>query len=160
FQPGNPLAAINELKNKIFFSSPDYVIVHLDSTKHPRDKINDLLKEQIKKPNSLNLYDHFKGKILASDVKAAISLKTTNRPDRRYQPLFEAAMLKAINHVANQKWRYYMVTRKFSDNDRIVFMEGISPHGIIVNKRIPLVDGIYPYNTKNDLSSLVTDALT
>jgi len=54
---------------------------------------------------SLALYNFLKGKLQLEQVKAAASLKSSNRPDRRYQPLFEAAMIKAMGYVLHQNWQ-------------------------------------------------------
>jgi hypothetical protein len=43
-----------------------------------------LLKQQVKNPESLDLYNFFKGKLQLEQVKAAASLKISNRSDRRY----------------------------------------------------------------------------
>jgi hypothetical protein len=50
----------------------------------------------------LELYQHLKSKCKPSDVKSFISIKTSNRPDRRYQILYEATITKyASKHIHN-----------------------------------------------------------
>ncbi len=103
FTNNKSLGQISLLKNQIFLPSPDYIIVVLK-----RDELSTsikfLLEEQLTNPDSFALYNFFKSKLHATDVKAAVSLKTSNRPDRRYQPLFEAAMIKAMGYVLQQNW--------------------------------------------------------
>ena len=111
---------IKPFKDKIFMPSPDYIIVLLKSPKN-FELIQSLLHQQVIDPDSLALYNFFKGKLHIEEVKAAVSLKTSNRPDRRYQPLFEAAMIKSIAHVLQQNWKYYMVVSELTPADKTIF---------------------------------------
>ncbi|MEQ8466791.1 Cfr10I/Bse634I family restriction endonuclease [Coleofasciculus sp. E1-EBD-02] len=87
------------------------------------------------------------------------ALKTSNRPDRRYQPLFEAAMIKAMRYILQQNWKYYMVASELSDADQTIFSTAIAPHGIAIEQDSRLVDGTYLYNYKLDLVPLVESAI-
>jgi hypothetical protein len=69
-------------------------------------------------------------------------------------------MIKAISHAAKQHWRYYMVVSEISATDRVLFETAISPHSIAVGGSDKLVDGIYFYQRKADLQSLLVTALT
>jgi hypothetical protein len=106
FNINNALAKIKPFKDKIFMPSPDYIIVVIENQVFA-PIINSLLQQQTIDPDSLALYNFVKGKLHIEEVKAAVSLKTSNRPDRRYQPLFEAAMIKAIGYyskIGNITW--------------------------------------------------------
>lgn len=59
--------------------SPDYIIVVLGKS-DVATSVHPLLKKQVKNPESLELYNFFKGKLQLEQVKAAASLKTSNRP--------------------------------------------------------------------------------
>ncbi|MBF2065686.1 MAG: Cfr10I/Bse634I family restriction endonuclease [Calothrix sp. C42_A2020_038] len=151
------LDKIIPFQNAIFLPSPDFVITVID-TKNISPVIIQLIEQQVVKPDSLGLYNFLKGKLNLSEVRAAISLKTSNRPDRRYQPLFEAAMIKAMASLLQQTWKYYMVASDISHTDTRIFNTAISPHGIAIEQNIKLVDNTYPYTKKQDLMPLVIDA--
>lgn len=149
---------IKPFKDKIFMPSPDYIIVLLKSPNN-FELIQSLLHQQAIDPDSLALYNFFKGKLHIEEVKAAVSLKTSNRPDRRYQPLFEAAMIKSIAHVLQQNWKYYMVVSELTPADRTIFNKAIAPHGVAMQKDYKLVDATYTYTRKADLLPLVQAAI-
>ena len=97
FAPEKALAKITPFKNNIFLPSPDYIIAVLENKKSTDIQL--LLKQQVREPDTLVLYELLKEKLHLKEVKAVASLKTSNRSDRRYQPLFEAAMIKAMGYV-------------------------------------------------------------
>jgi hypothetical protein len=152
------LAKIKPFKDNIFLPSPDYIIAVLEN-KENSAFVQPLLEQQARDPDSLAMYNLFKGKLRIEEVKAAISLKTSNRPDRRYQPLFEAAMIKAMGHLLQQSWQYYMVASELTSADRTIFSTGIAPHGVALEQNFKLVDGTYPYTRKADLVPLVAAAI-
>ncbi|WP_322744390.1 MULTISPECIES: Cfr10I/Bse634I family restriction endonuclease [unclassified Coleofasciculus] len=158
FNDGRDLSKIAPFKNKIFLPSPDYIITVINN-RETSVLIQSLLEEQARKPDSLSIYNLLKGKLKVEEVKAVVSLKTSNRPDRRYQPLFEAAMIKAMRYVLHQNWQYYMVASELSSADRTIFSTAVAPHGIAIEQDSQLVDGTYLYNRKLDLVPLVESAL-
>lgn len=159
FASGQPLAKLAPFKDYIFMPSPDYIIVVLGKN-GVATSINPLLEQQVKNPDSLALYNFFKGKLQLEQVKAAASLKTSNRSDRRYQPLFEAAMIKAMGYVLHQNWQYYMVASELTPADRTIFTTAVAPHSIALEQNFKLVDGTYLYARKTDLIPLVESAIT
>jgi len=158
FSAGKTLAKITPFKERIFLPSPDYIITVFNNS-NLSTFVNSLLEQQTKDPDSLALYNFLKGKLHIEEVKAAVSLKTSNRPDRRYQPLFEAAMIKAMGYVLQQNWKYYMVASELTSADRTIFSKAISPHGVALEQNFKLVDGTYPYTRKADLVPLVKAAV-
>lgn len=158
FNLGKALSKITPFKSQIFLPSPDYIIAVVGN-KEMSNSIQQLLKRQAKSPDSLALYNFLKGKLYVKEVKAAASLKTSNRPDRRYQPLFEAAMIKAMGDVLQQTWQYYMVASELNFADSTIFTTAIAPHGIAQQQNFKLVDGTYSYNRKQDLVPLVKAAI-
>ncbi len=154
----NALAKIQPVKDKIFMPSPNYIIVIIENHVYS-NIIKSLLQQQTRDPESLVLYNFLKGKLHIEEVKAAVSLKTSNRPDRRYQPLFEAAMIKAIGYVLQQSWKYYMVVSELTPADRTIFSTAVAPHGVALEQNFKLVDGTYPYTRKADLVPLVAAAI-
>jgi hypothetical protein len=158
FHPGKSLAKITPFKDKIFLPSPDYILAVIKN-REISESIPSLLQKQAREPDRLILYNFLKGKLEVEEVKAAVSLKTSNRPDRRYQPLFEAAMIKAMTYVLQQNWQYYMVTSELSSTDRTIFSTAISPHSLAMEQNSNLVDATYLYNRKKDLVPLVQAAI-
>jgi len=159
FASGQPLAKLALFKDYIFMPSPDYIIVVLGKN-GVATSINPLLEQQVKNPDSLALYNFLKGKLQLEQVKAAASLKTSNRSDRRYQPLFEAAMIKAMGYVLHQNWQYYMVASELTPADRTIFRTAVAPHSIALEQNFKLVDDTYLYARKTDLIPLVQSAIT
>ena len=158
FASGQPLAKLAPFKDYIFMPSPDYIIVVLGKS-DVATSINPFLEQQVKNPESFALYNFFKGKLKLEQVKAAASLKISNRSDRRYQPLFEAAMIKAMGYVLQQNWQYYMVASELTPADTNIFTTAVAPHGIALEQNLKLVDGTYPYTRKTDLIPLVKSAI-
>jgi hypothetical protein len=152
------VAKITAFKGKIFLPSPDYIIAILEN-EEISTSVQLLLEQQAREPDSLELYNFLKGKLYIEEFKAAASLKTSNRPDRRYQPLFEAAMIKAMGYVLQQGWKYYMVASELSSADNIIFTTAIAPHGVALQQNFKLVDGTYPYTRKEDLVPLIQAAI-
>jgi len=155
---GKSLSKIAPFKQRIFLPSPDYIIAVINNRQISAE-IPSLLKEQVRNPHSLEVYNFLQGKLNVEDVKAVISLKTSNRPDRRYQPLFEAAMIKAMRYILQQDWKYYMVASELSDADKTIFSTAIAPHSIAIEQDSRLVDGTYSYDCKLDLVPLVESAI-
>jgi hypothetical protein len=158
FATGNPLENLAPFKEQIFFPSPDYIIAVLEGDEISKS-VESLLQKQARDPESLELYNSLKGKLHIAQVKAVVSLKTTNRPDRRYQPLFEAAMIKAMSYAVQQKWQYYMVVSELSPADKTIFNKAITPHGIAIKQNSKMVDCTYLYTRKEDLKPLIEAAI-
>lgn len=158
FATGKALAKLTAFKSNIFLPSPDYIIAVLED-EEISISVQPLLEQQARKPDSLELYNFLKGKLHIEEFKAAASLKTSNRPDRRYQPLFEAAMIKAMGYVLQQNWQYYMVASALSSADKTIFTTAIAPHGIALEQDFKLVDGTYLYSRKEDLVPLIQAAI-
>ncbi|MGK7919833.1 MAG: Cfr10I/Bse634I family restriction endonuclease [Trichodesmium sp.] len=161
FQINYPLENIETIKERIFFSSPDYVISVIED--EPLfHLIQPYIDIQAKQPEYLGveIYDLLKGKLKAREVKGVVSVKVSNRPDRRYQALYETAMIKAISYTSRQIWKYYMITAEdFSNSDKRIFRQGIAPHGIALNLDLKSVDNMYSDYKQQDLINLVEDAI-
>jgi hypothetical protein len=152
------LSKIASFKDKIFLSSPDYIIAVVENVEISKS-IQSLLEKQAREPDSFLIYNFLKGKLKVEEVKVAVSLKTSNRPDRRYQPLFEAAMIKAMKYVLQQNWKYYMVASELTLADKTIFDTAIAPHSLALEQNSRLVDNTYRYNRKEDLVPLVKSAI-
>lgn len=157
FDRGKLLEKISGFKDQIFMPSPDYIIAVI--RQEFISSIQPLLQHQAEDPDNLEIYQFLERKLKPDNIKAIISLKTSNRSDRRYQPLFEAAMLKAISYALNQNWKYYMVSSELSSADETIFETAIAPHGLVLGKNFKLVDGTYNFTQKKDLVNLVEEAI-
>ena len=152
-------SSISSFKKDIYLPSPDFIIATIESSKITSD-LQAILKKQTQEIDSLDIYSCLKGKLKVEDIKAVVSLKTSYRGDRRYQPLFEAAVIKAMSYISQQTWKYYVVASRVSPADETLFSKAISPHGIVLgNKNLKLVDQTYTYNCKQDLVPLVKNSL-
>lgn len=141
----------------IFFPSPDYVVA-LITNEELIEHSKQLVHEQMEDPASLALFHYLEGKLEFSEVKSIISLKTSHRPDRRYQPSFEASMIKAIGCFLKNPWKYYMVTSELRSADKTLFENISSPHTIASGTCEKLVDEILLYDKKSDLIPLLDSA--
>ncbi|CCQ54389.1 MAG: Cfr10I/Bse634I family restriction endonuclease [Crocosphaera sp.] len=157
FNKGQLLEQISQFKDQIFMPSPDYIIAVIPQKFIP--SIQPLLQHQAENPDNLEIYQFLESKLKPNNIKAIISLKTSNRSDRRYQPLFEAAMLKAISYTLHQNWKYYMVSSELSSADNTIFETAIAPHGLVLGKNLKLVDGTYNFTQKEDLLKFVKEAI-
>ncbi|KAM3102777.1 Cfr10I/Bse634I family restriction endonuclease [Phormidesmis sp. 146-12] len=155
FAIGGALHGIDEYKDRIFFSSPDYIIavLHRDCSQ----EVQTLLENQARQPSNAEAYQYLRETLKVSELKAAISVKTEYRPDRRYQPLFEADLVKQLGCVARQTWKYYMVASKVTSSDTSLFERITTPHAH--NNDYKLVDGAFLFLRKADLIPLVEEAL-
>jgi len=158
FDLGGDMAPIKKYLHNAFFSSPDYIVAVIDEEEYIPD-IQYLLNQQKNEPESLALFNYVKGKLKARQIKAAISIKTENRPDRLYQPSFEAAMIKAIASRSNQNWKYYMIAGLIKPVELYLFGKAIAPHSISIDLETRLVDQTFTYQTKDDLAHLIEKAL-
>ena len=158
FTAEKSLSKIASFKDKIFLSSPDYIIAVVENVEISKS-IQSLLEKQAREPDSFLMYNFLKGKLKVEEVKVAVSLKTSNRPDRRYQPLFEAAMIKAMKYVLQQNWKYYMVASELTPADKTIFDTAIAPHSLALEQNYRIVDNTYRYNRKEDLVPLVKSAI-
>ncbi len=103
-------------------STPDFVVISRDII---RDSSSSNILQNSSPPlNEINeLYKVIKNKCLPHQVKGFISLKTSNRPDRRYQILLEANVTKfASGHIHDRSHRLrYDIIGESNSSDREVF---------------------------------------
>ncbi len=142
------LRKLDPLKGKVFLPSPDFIMAIPSEIPDGTD-IENALENIQEDPSSNDLYDALAGKLRAEDMKAAVSLKASNRPDRRYQPSFEAAMIKAISHLTRQSWKYFMVSTESTPSDEILFDNVAAPHEIALGRDTKLVDKHFEFSKKN-----------
>lgn len=156
FDIGGELHSISAYKHRIFFSSPDYIVVTLESNRF--NEVQALLREQARRPHIELAYAWLIREGLdPHEVKAAISVKTEYRPDRRYQPLFEADLVKQLGRATGQNWKFYMVSGRETSSDTSLFERITTPDAYENNYK--LVDGSFIFLRKADLIPLVESAI-
>ena len=103
-------------------STPDFVVIRRDVIQD--SPVSNILQNPSPPLKEINeLYKVIKNKCLPHQVKGFISLKTSNRPDRRYQILSEANVTKFASryiHNSDHKLRYDVIG-KSNLSDREVF---------------------------------------
>jgi hypothetical protein len=153
------ISSIQDCISNIFFSSPDCIVAVVEDVAM-QNEARKLMQQQLEEPNTSELFDYLKQKLSFSEVKSVISLKTSNRPDRRYQPSFEAAMIKALAKRTNQPWKYYMVTNENDEADSLLFNQLGAPHSIADGIPEKLVDDFFVYQCRSDLMQLMEAAVS
>lgn len=103
-------------------STPDFVVIRRDVIKD--SPISNILQNPSPPLKEINeLYKAIKNQCFPHQVKGFISLKTSNRPDRRYQILSEANVTKFASryiHDPEHKLRYDVIGES-NPSDREVF---------------------------------------
>jgi Cfr10I/Bse634I restriction endonuclease len=103
-------------------STPDFVVIKRDIIQD--SPISNILQNPSPPLKEINeLYKVIKNKCFPHQVKGFISLKTSNRPDRRYQILSEANVTKFASryiHDPEHKLRYDVIGES-NPSDREVF---------------------------------------
>jgi hypothetical protein len=116
---------LNGREEPIFIrcSTPDFVIISRNIIQY-LSSVSNILQNSSPSLKDINeLYKVIKNKCLPQEVKGFISLKTSNRPDRRYQILLEANVTKfASKYIHNTGHRLrYDVIGESNSSDRNVF---------------------------------------
>ncbi len=125
------LVQLKQKEQPIFVrcSTPDFVVIDRDIIANSPK--SDILESQAPSVSSVNeLYKEIKKKCLPDRVKGFISLKASNRPDRRYQIVWEANVTKLVGsyiHQPNQKLRYDVISEKSNSSDKEVFCNPLMP---------------------------------
>ncbi len=125
------LAQLNQREQPIFVrcSTPDFIVIDRDVIANSAK--SDILESQSPSVTSVNeLYKEIKNKCLPDLVKGFISLKASNRPDRRYQIVWEANVTKLVGsyiHQPSQKLRYDVISEESNSSDKQVFCNPLMP---------------------------------
>ena len=103
-------------------STPDFVVISKDIIQNSSN-FNILQKSSPSLQDVNELYKIIKNKCSPEKVKGFISLKTSNRPDRRYQILLEANVTKfAGRHIHDREHRLrYDIIGESNSSDTEVF---------------------------------------
>lgn len=117
---------LNNLSQKnisIRCSTPDFIVINKEvlASQVPQINSTEISPEQI--TLLLQLSKYLKARCKPSDVKSFISIKTSNRPDRRYQILYEATITKYASkhiHSVNHPLRFEVIGNSTAQ-DTVVF---------------------------------------
>jgi Cfr10I/Bse634I restriction endonuclease len=125
------LAQLKQREQPIFVrcSTPDFVVIYRDIIANFSK--SEILESQAPSVSIINeLYKEIKNKCSPDRVKGFISLKASNRPDRRYQIVWEANITKLVGsyiHQPSQKLRYDVISEESNSSDKEVFCNPLMP---------------------------------
>ena len=148
-------------------SNPDFICV----TNLP-DAVKDLLNPMSiteQNANALNnFYTHLAGECYADSIPFVLTVKTSLRPDRRYQIVHEANVVKSlVAHLAGRFWQrdlttafYAMIASRVSPNDRNA-LSNPATHTLVQVSwlPVPVVDHVYQIDTAEQIREIITSLL-
>ena len=115
-----------------------------------------------------NLYQQFVGECPAEAIPFVLTVKSSVRPDRRYQAVHEANVVKAlVAHLAGRFWKqelytgfYAMIAATVSASDRQVLSNPATHTLVQVSwTPVPLLDGVYEIDDVADLTATIEELL-
>jgi hypothetical protein len=115
-----------------------------------------------------NTYEALRGICNARSIPFVLTVKTSVRPDRRYQIVHEANVVKAlVAHLAGRFWQkdlytafYAMVASPVSDSDRGV-LRNPATHSLVQVSwtPAPLVDEVYSIDSVDEVHEIISQLL-
>jgi Cfr10I/Bse634I restriction endonuclease len=140
-------------------STPDFVVISRDIIRDSSS--SNILQNPSPRLNEINdLYKVIKNKCLPHQVKGFISLKTSNRPDRRYQILVEANVTKFASkyiHPPDRPLRFDVIGESNSSDIEVFKAPLMSTLPLTLDGDIDLVERSIDDET-NITSSLQLDS--
>ena len=148
-------------------SNPDFIcaIGITDECELPSG-LTDVNEQSMKMLDSA--YEKIIGKCGAGAIPFVITVKTSIRPDRRYQIVHEANVVKSlVAHLGGRFWNrdlytafYAMIASNVSDADRNALRNPATHTLVQVNwTPVPLVDEVYQIDSVNNLQGIMQDLL-
>jgi len=151
-------------------SNPDFVIISGDLASDilaSPAAISSLTTSVLQEIQSK--YSAFEGRCEFEDIEGYVSIKTTFRPDRRYQIVHEGSLMKALYvHLQSRQWifdpkglNYYAMATKVGDKD-IEALKTIATHSITSVSTMPesAVDGVFEVNSLAAAKEVLADILS
>ena len=148
-------------------SNPDFLIVNKSklAAKKLKSKITRLGPDEVKIIRTA--YLEFVGECAYKDIRGAVGLKTSNRPDRRLQSVQEGSVLKAIAaHFQARFWdadyrvKYVAATLNSSDADDEALKTAATHTLVSVNMPIErAVDSITQLQRPREVRALLASVL-
>ncbi|UBK86161.1 Cfr10I/Bse634I family restriction endonuclease [Clostridium perfringens] len=149
-------------------SNPDFLLIDTSKInfKFPTNKINNLRIDSV--TNILEMYKNLEGKCSFDSIIGGISVKTSLRPDRRYQAVHEGNILKAIfiylqqkSNVKDFKFKYYFLTpSKLTQPDKVA-LSTVATHTLVSSDGTPEKSVDLHFNPKliKDLKTVYKDII-
>lgn len=148
---------VSESKVQLITSNPDFVIINGDLAKSKLGQIS--IIDDISVDNLITLekiYLKFIGSCSFEHIEGYISVKTSLRGDRRFQPAHEGSLMKALyTHLQTREWiitpkglKYYAITTEMSEADKNA-LKTVATHSLTTVFSLPqaAVDEAYVVNT-------------
>ena len=113
-------------------------------------------------------YRNLIGQCRADSIPFVLTVKTSLRPDRRYQAVHEANVVKSlVAHLAGRFWQrelytafYAMVAGNVSPQDRLVLRNPVTHTLVQVNwTPVPVVDEVYQIDSIADVQRIIQQLL-
>lgn len=145
----------------IYLPNPDLLAIHPSfdvSDNPPLDTNNTESTVQ----SFVDGYRHFRGRIEPEDVVAVVSIKTTTRPDRRYQCIYEAHVIDSIFQRVDTYVPYFVFGLSLTQADKEVMQ---SPPVQCIscpdcNDFRPIIDKDYDITRIGNCSNAITEVLS
>ena len=148
-------------------SNPDFVCVTnlADDVDIPLERV--VVSEESTKELDI-AYQKLIGRCSADSVPFVLTVKTSVRPDRRYQIVHEANVVKSlVAHLAGRFWQqdlytafYAMIASNVSDSDRSALRNPATHTLVQVNwTPVPLVDEVYQIDSVEDVQEIIRGLL-
>ena len=96
----------------LWLSNPDFIILKGRNFSSSLEG-----KSTIEKFNYLSYF----GKVKPVDLEAVISIKTSARPDRRYQPLYESNAVKALLNRYSHQIKFIVIDLQRNKKNELVY---------------------------------------
>jgi hypothetical protein len=139
-------------------SNPDFIITEVNRLRNyyeTTDWESSRGKARIK--NLLTLFRErgYYGQLGIDEIKVILSVKTSTRPDRRYQHMHEANILKAIFRRFNRECSYVVIATEVKEKDREIFlspsiMSIVDPSSLVK----PTIDKIVEIDQFKDIAQI------
>jgi hypothetical protein len=153
---------------RLTMSNPDFICV-TDLPKSITDRLRVPIRLDMESFALIeNSYQKIRGMCHANSIPFAMTVKTSVRPDRRYQIVHEANVVKAlVAHLGSRFWNrelytafYAMVANRVSESDRRV-LRNPATHTLtqVSWKPVPLVDGVYEIDSVEEVVNIVKTLL-
>jgi hypothetical protein len=160
--------SLREHDIQLIMSNPDFICV---------SGLPDALVEKLRTPLTMGeasvailqmAYENIRGHCHAGSIPFAVTVKSSVRPDRRYQIVHEANVVKAlVLHLASRFWRrdlyiafYAMVASRVSSSDREVFRNPATHTLVHVSwTPEPLVDKVFEIDSAEEVMGMINDLL-
>lgn len=161
--------SLNQRDISMTMSNPDFVCV---------TNLPDAVFARVRGPFTLGMadidtlwraYQDIQGRCNPFEIPFVLTVKTSVRPDRRYQIVHEANVVKALTaHLASRYWKrnlstpfYALIAGHVSDADRQVLRNPVTHTLVQVSwEPAPVVDGVFEIDSVDEVENTIRGLLT